>query len=123
MSIGECCCIDVGEAYELLRQDIRTARIPHRCGECQEEIRPGDRYEYAAGVYDGGWYTHRTCWRCLCVRRDFFSCGWIYENLREDFRECFGWDYVTGPTRHDVAEEWDPLFDEELDPAPAGAGR
>ncbi len=92
---SSCCCIDVDDRPEVYSATIRHARIPHVCGECGETINPGEEYEDYRGCYEGTWGKHKTCWFCLCIRRDFFPCGWYYGNLREDFEDCHGWDYVT----------------------------
>jgi hypothetical protein len=91
----DCCCIDVeSDRPSVLRQEVRLARQVHTCGECGDLIRPGDSYEYVTGLWDGWWSTYRTCSFCLKIRRDFFPCGFYYERLRDDFRECMGWDYT-----------------------------
>jgi hypothetical protein len=94
----ECCCVDDGdfERASLERAEIRRARKAYVCGECDEEISRGERYEYYSGVWEGAWVHYRTCLPCIGIRRDFFPCGYVWGQMREDFRECQGWDYVTG---------------------------
>lgn len=109
-----CICIDVDEEPSVYRKNIRKARKTHLCGECGGEISPGEEYEEVIASWEGytGWERFKTCWFCLCIRRDFFTCGWYFGSLREYFREVQGWDYVEGPTPDDEAEETDPLFQE-----------
>ena len=46
---------------ELLKSETRTARKPHRCCLCCEEIKPGEQYGYDTYKFDGevyDWKTH-----------------------------------------------------------------
>ena len=90
-----CCCVlvDDVECSTRLQDKLVTARKPHRCGECGEQIRPGDQYwlEYVAGR--GTIAVYKTCRPCRQIRDDWFSCGWSYEYVRQDFYDCHGWDY------------------------------
>jgi len=96
--ISACCCVQ--DAYEfrpdVYSDDVRTARVEHICGECSEAIKPGQRYEDFRGCWEGEWERHKTCAPCLGIRNDFFECGWNFGRIRHDFRECYGFDYVTG---------------------------
>lgn len=92
----DCCCVDVDEGVDFDCHAVRKARKAYQCDECNEAIRPGERYEYTSTLYDGDWSCFRTCLPCVGIRRDFFGCGFYYGRMREDFRECQGWDYVTG---------------------------
>lgn len=76
---------------------LRTARIPHKCEECCELIKPGDRYEVISGydVEREAWWRHKTCARCVNVRTDFFR-GTVLTCMVEDFREAHGFDYRDG---------------------------
>ena len=93
-----CCCIDpcVGDTASFHQATVRMARKAHICGECNEVIQPGEKYELTSSIFDGAWDHWKTCWFCLAIRRDFFTYGWYYGMLRDDFLECNGWDYVTG---------------------------
>ena len=93
----ECCCIDPGDEPSVYSDPIRTACKAHTCCECGETITVGEKYEDFAGCWDGDWSRHKTCWFCLKIREDFFSCGWTFTTLVEDFRECHGWDYTEVP--------------------------
>lgn len=45
----------------------RRARIEHKCCACWETIRPGDRYHYASGVWDGHGDSFKHCARCWAI--------------------------------------------------------
>lgn len=60
---------------DLERWKIRKARKPHRCVECNREIAPGERYEYASSCYDGSWSHYATCLDCVSVAGAFFCDG------------------------------------------------
>lgn len=90
-----CCCIDADDSCTLEHQVLRRARKRYTCGECDEPIEPGQRYERAKTLFDGSWSTHITCLPCVGIRRDFFPCGYYYGGMRQDFKDCLGWDYAT----------------------------
>lgn len=53
------------------REQVRTARKAYTCEEagphgCRRtaQIKPGDRYAYGSGIYDGHAYSLRYCLRC-----------------------------------------------------------
>ena len=94
-------CIDTyhDDLPEVHTTQVRAARKPHACYECGETIRPGAKYEYVRGLWDGRWYTFRTCTRCLMVRRKFFV-SWIYGMMVEDFEAAHGVDYRDGIPDH-----------------------
>lgn len=80
------CQIDSGEhgdVASLEHYDVRTARKPHKCCECQETIRPGENYEVSRLLYDGRWDTFKTCSLCLEIRNKVF-CSWIFGTIWED---------------------------------------
>lgn len=86
--------VDVDEYCTTLRREIRTARKQHKCGECRNQIFPGDKYEYYVGVFDGEIFKHKTCSDCVSLRKTFFSDGYYYgmirEQLSEHISECYG---------------------------------
>jgi hypothetical protein len=57
-------CVCDYDSPDFYHRSMRTARKAHRCEECAEEIRPGDRYEYVAGKWNGDLDTFKTCERC-----------------------------------------------------------
>lgn len=46
-----------------LRRD-RVARKLHHCCDCGVEVRPGQSYSYASGVWDGRGDSYKQCHRC-----------------------------------------------------------
>ncbi len=84
-------CIGVDsieERFEFSTTETRTARKPHKCYECEREIRPGEKYEHVAGRYEGEFSVYDTC--ALCVEiRNVFTCGnsWYFGLLWEEMRE------------------------------------
>lgn len=73
-------CVDDYDGPEFFSSNMRKARTTHRCGECLREIKPGERYEHAAGMWDGNFYTHKTCSVCVELREKFCE-GYTYENV------------------------------------------
>lgn len=100
VSCEHSCYIDGdGDPPSVYSERLARAVMDYRCGECGEAIPRGTLYEYVKGLWDGCWSTHRTCLRCLGVRTDCFRGGWAFGALRDDFRECNGFDYVTEPEK------------------------
>jgi len=83
--IGDC------DRVQVLNTTNPRARTPHKCGECQRTIHPGEQYEKTVGVFDGSFDTYITCEQCRSVR-DWLSkvcSGWIYSMVEEDISEHF----------------------------------
>jgi len=84
-----CTCaieIDQGDSASFSSEKTLVARVPHRCCECGDIIRPGQEYERMFGVWDGKTSTYKTCIPCAEVRRAFF-CTFTFETIWEDFEE------------------------------------
>lgn len=94
--MSNCVWLDIDEPAQILTTELRRAARPHRCGECDETISPGQLYEYVHGKWEDHWSTHRTCARCVNVRTDYFKTGWIFGSVAHDFEEAFGFDYRKG---------------------------
>lgn len=62
------CCIAYDGAPELYSEDWPTARKTHRCCECGNEIRPGERYQKISGLWEGIFSHYKTCERCADLR-------------------------------------------------------
>ena len=69
---------------------IRKARKPHRCEECGNKIRPGDSYEYVAGMWEGCFSQFKTCEHCRDLRvwtmNNIPCLCWCYGNMDEDIK-------------------------------------
>ena len=50
--------------------NIRTAAQTHVCAECQEVIRPGQKYADGRGVCSGEFWQWRSCMECHDTRED-----------------------------------------------------
>lgn len=61
---------------DVSRETWRRARIAHRCCACRETIRPGDRYHYLSGVWDGNPGSYKHCARCWTLL-DAITEQWI----------------------------------------------
>lgn len=76
---------------------IVKARKPHRCDECCREIRTGEQYLYAFGVWDGYASSWHTCSHCREIQK-FVSINipcfcWTYGNMLEDAEEAISEAY------------------------------
>ena len=106
-----CCCVDVDpdDRVELYRDDWAIAHKEHRCTECNEPIKKGDKYWLEQGtIHDHisgrrEFVTYHTCPPCYGIRRDYMKCGFFYGHVLEDFRDCMGslgddddWDWILG---------------------------
>jgi hypothetical protein len=76
------------EAY---RETERVARKQHRCDGCGAIIRPGRRYAYASGVFEGYPFSTHTCLPCERARKEFGKAhrvGVAPDALSEHLEEC-----------------------------------
>ncbi len=88
--MNDCACVYVdtyGEPPSFFKEELRRARKVHICIECQREIQPGEKYEYAVGVWEGQFDQIKTCSDCLSIRKVMFCEGWLYYGLIEDLKE------------------------------------
>jgi hypothetical protein len=77
------CFIEGYEDYydsALLRESTPRAIKQHKCGECQDPILPGERYELTEGLWDGHFDRIKTCLACAEVRGKWM-CSWEYGNI------------------------------------------
>ena len=76
----DCACIhiDAEGSVDCQTTKMVKARTLHACHECKIVIHPGDTYELDKGLWEGAWYTSKTCLDCLSIRNVFFCGGWIY---------------------------------------------
>ena len=84
------CLIDDSDGTaNVLREQRRTARQPHRCSECCRTIAPGEKYLAEAIIFDGGFCSYKTCEHCQVVR-DWLTAecgGFIWSGVREDIED------------------------------------
>lgn len=87
--MGSCCCIEPDWVAGFVdTREIRHARSPHFCCECDRVIPPGAPYRCESGVGDGEWFVYKTCRLCCSVRDDRMNCGFAWGELWEAIREC-----------------------------------
>jgi uncharacterized protein with PIN domain len=88
--MGFNCLCDVGvdDFAEMIETRVNKARKEHKCHECQELIKPGEKYLVEKEVFDGRLSTHKTCLRCKEVR-DAYLSAFYWGRVWEDLRECF----------------------------------
>ena len=85
------CMCETAESPSCMSRSTRRARKAHWCCECPRAIKPGDRYEYTSGVWDGYPHSFRTCRRCVVLREVHHKvegCSPPFESLQETIREC-----------------------------------
>lgn len=100
-----CICSWDYDPADVYNEKIQKARKKHTCCECGEAIQPGEKYQYAAGLWEGHWEHFKTCTPCLRIRKDVCCDGFIFGELREAIGEAYGFDYVTGDYGDDDEEE------------------
>lgn len=93
MSITCDCSRDDGELPEFSVEEFHIARKEHKCCECGEIIKPGQKYQKISGLWDGHFSRFKTCMPCYNIRENYCSNGYIFGGLAEEIRECFGFDY------------------------------
>ena len=93
----DCDCSVDYEGYEFISEAIRTARKEHRCCECGDTIRPGERYEDVAGKWECEFDVFKTCMTCLTIRQHYCPSGWAYGFLAEQLSECLGFSHLEIP--------------------------
>jgi hypothetical protein len=91
-----CSCDDAEPAIFHVRVE-RTARVEHRCYECNERILPGSRYVSLTAKWDRCGSIHRDafCLHCEELREawhDFEGCWLPYGNLLDELRQCLDYD-------------------------------
>jgi hypothetical protein len=81
-------CIDY-DPPELYEAEMRTARKAHRCEECWREIKPGEKYEYVRGRWEGEFGNAKTCCHCVAARVWLLKeCrGFAHGGVQEDLEE------------------------------------
>jgi len=92
----KCSCVYIGDydQPEFHRESLQKAIKSHRCDECGKIIKPGEKYEYSLGKWDGIFGYNKTCLDCLSIRNEFFCEGFFYGQmfkcLHEHLNEIYG---------------------------------
>ena len=95
----QCCPLSGGDgegAAAASSRTVRKARKHHRCVECREDIKPGDRHEYLSGIWDGEPDAFRTCLSCVEIRTHFACEGYLVGSVWSDLEENFFPDMKAG---------------------------
>lgn len=87
----DACYCDDGERPDVYDAEVRKARKSYACYECTTGIKPGERYERVATLYEGRWETTRTCCRCLDLRQYVEAHApcfcWLHGSMLDDARD------------------------------------
>lgn len=104
------CMIDDGESLANHSAVTRVARKAHTCHECGREIAPGETYEFAKGIMEGGWFQFKTCGHCIAVRTWLTEVcgGYCYESVGDDLRQHFrdGYGLWLGRAAAGMRRKW-----------------
>jgi hypothetical protein len=86
----DCSCDFSVDGYgERLSLTFPKAIKKHICGECDDLINPGDKYEKYVGTWDGEFFQAKTCMACVEVR-DQYLTGYGFTEVWEEIKECYG---------------------------------
>lgn len=83
------CVIDIDhDSYScsFIHTENPVARKEHRCCECGDIIRKGDKYEKVTGKWEGDFIQYKTCMICVEIRDKLF-CSFIFTTLLEELSE------------------------------------
>lgn len=84
----QCSCeidVDNDGGPDFYYSKIVKARKEHVCYECCKTIQKSEKYEHVRGMWDGSFSTYKTCIDCLSLRKEFFSSGFIFGQIWDDF--------------------------------------
>lgn len=63
------------------------SRKKHKCCECKRTIEKGEEYEKTSGMWDGRFDEFKTCSDCISLRKEFFTSGYYFGRIWDDFEE------------------------------------
>lgn len=87
------CSCDYDSTPSMHSEAWYKARKQHKCCECRQPIEIGQQYQRVSGVWDGKFFTFKTCERCADLREALseISCP-TYRGLSEEyFNYLDGW--------------------------------
>ena len=89
--MADACSCDYGDRPAMQHHKRIQARKTYGCYECGAKIRPGDRYERCASLYEGLWTVARVCPACLAAR-DYVAVHapcfcWMYGSMLDDAKD------------------------------------
>jgi hypothetical protein len=95
MDLGcSCSCDFDGEPVEVFTSRIVKARKEHKCSECSEAIKKGERHLYYTSKCEGEWFTDRSCLVCVAIAEDLCCGKYSFGGLRDMLIENCGFDYT-----------------------------
>lgn len=114
--MGDCgiCLSGFDGSSEFCHTEIRKARKPHKCSECNKEIPVGGRYEHATGKTEGDLWAYDTCMICAEIAEAFYCGGrwfggmlWesMYEVLPEMTTGCLS-RLTTAAAKEELVRRW-----------------
>lgn len=80
------------EMPQAFQEQARTARKQHVCCECRQLIMPGNKYQYASGVWEGKPDSFKTCLPCANIRDEYMrevGEGVAFKELASCIGDCF----------------------------------
>lgn len=96
------CYYDDYEPVECFSETTPTARKDHKCCECGELIKKGEKYHRMKYLCDGQWWNTKVCILCERIRNDYCA---PYGELRETVMEAMDFDYVTGELSYSARKQ------------------
>ncbi len=90
----ECDCSYEGcDDPEFYQEEFPVAKKDHKCCECGEAIKPGQKYHKAVGKWEGDFDVFKTCMPCHSIREHYCPHGYAFGGLAEQLRGCLEFDY------------------------------
>lgn len=80
---------------EFFRTEIRKARKPHICSECEKGIQPGEKYEHATGKSDGDLWAFDTCLVCAEIAETFYCEGRLFGGMLWEEMGEYAFEHMT----------------------------
>lgn len=87
-----CDCVTPSAFNEIMRK----AKKEHKCCECCQKIKPGEKYQYCSGVWDGVPDSYKTCLLCVKLRENYANEAGknvAFEGLKEAISNEFYFSY------------------------------
>ena len=98
-----CDCVTPSAFNEIMRK----AKKEHNCCECRQKIKPGEKYQYCSGVWDGVPDSYKTCLLCVNLRGNYANEAEqdvAFEGLKEAISGEFYFNYGINELINDYPE-------------------
>ncbi len=93
MSFACDCSSDHDYYPDFFVEEWPVAKKEHKCCECGEAIKPGQKYHKVAGKWEGDFSTYKTCMPCHNIREHYCPHGYVFGELAEQISNCLEFDY------------------------------